>query len=1118
MKEVIFHFFPFVRFLGLGLKILFHKNKEIERMLLKKTAFSLMSLITIIALAFVVSPAMAAPFSVVFSYDEAENVDGREVAVTMKFDKVVSLADVRAHHVLTPTADTKKIEVIVVQSNFVSMTYRMKSDGTGVFEDVTDSTPRAVNDFGPVIQKDLDLTTSGTQSDGKTFTFTIPMTELARDDAATATVEPFANKVYLSITGDPADTVDGEGTIGVPSLDPGDLTTSAPGTLTIDLRTVAPQDRDTPAVVSIQRLRPGSQTVVAAFQEAAVTGEFNVRVVITEEPKSLDLKNDKFGEDVQAKKLVAIAGGVVTDLVIGAPFTWHGGTTGTDPPVPNQAQTVKPHPIEGRYNHDGVDTLSLGDTVNAGDDYGPLVGVPDGLDEVLVPFPTSSNGMYWQARVKVTPHRRADMVKLSIKGFHDKDSPPNHYTAHQTGLKPNGRERLDLEVNIPAFDLEDGYKVILPHDNGAQITYAGGPGNYILAKNKDGSSINYFREAGSIPRRENVATEQTPAQLLYNVRAAYAAPALPADTEALPNLETFLANNGTIHLVSYDEGGTYVLGDAYISEIMWGTDASLADVSHSNWIEIRNGTGGAIGIKAGIWALWFYEAHETPATAYRADSPYEGPIGQAGTIIDAIGTKDGTTGRSWSIADKGQSGRTNVDTARTDFEVLTPTTPLHSMYRVMVAGVPGDGTMASSWMQATGPSVNLKIGRENAYIATPGADEFDTPDETAEAAATAQATADAAAASAAAEQTRIATTGTIPTNGQIYISEIMFAGGGRLPQWIEIANGSRSEEINLSGWTLTVDNAVADADVSVGATATFAIPDGTMISMSGQDDTPSTILVVTEKGRNNFTGAKAAGQVVNLAEDNEVELILAGVVTGKYTLLSGMAFMVTLAPPEPPKTTPPTGETVAAKATRQAAEKTARARRVKATDKAGNLGADGAAAWVLPMNEDGARSSIIRKHVQVTRGPAAPEVGMMMEDWVLASDTSFAQVTHIRAASYYGAANDVGTPGFRPGGALPVELSHFSPARDKVTGAVVITWSTQSELNNAGFFIKRSQQADGRVQSHQRDNGRKVQARPVRSSSIRITIQLLNPMSYTTTKLKMYLSMGTVRRLPAASA
>ena len=52
-------------------------------------------------------------------------------------------------------------------------------------------------------------------------------------------------------------------------------------------------------------------------------------------------------------------------------------------------------------------------------------------------------------------------------------------------------------------------------------------------------------------------------------------------------------------------------------------------------------------------------------------------------------------------------------------------------------------------------------------------------------------------------------------------------------------------------------------------------------------------------------------------------------------------------------------------------------------------------------------------------------------------------------------------PDFRAGGALPVELSHFRPERKKDTGAVVITWSTQSELNNAGFYIKRSQQEDG---------------------------------------------------------
>ena len=675
--------------------------------------------------------------------------------------------------------------------------------------------------------------------------------------------------------------------------------------------------------------------------------------------------------------------------------------------------------------------------------YTPLAGVPDGLDEAHVPLPTGPTGLYWESRITITPHRRADHVIIKIDEFHDGDVPRHYYYPHQVDTKPNGREQLRLPVAIPAFDLDDGYKLALPHAEGAQITYANStPGHYILTTDKDGSHVNWSHEIDE----ENKATLQTPPQLLYNVRA----------TDLLPNLETFLANSGIIHLVAYDPARK--LGDAYISEVMWGTDASQEPVNNSNWIEIRNGTSAAIDIGDQIWALWFYEAHETPATAYPADSAYEGPTGQAGVIIDMIGAKD-AKGLTWSIAGKGQNGRSNIDIARTTAQVLTPTTPLISMYRKMVADtttgatvgamVPGDGQMAASWVQTLTPAVNLAFGRENAIIATPGS----VPITTAEQVAAVEKKEEAA-------EEKVVSTGTIPVAGQIYISEIMFAGGGRLPQWIEIANGSRTEEINLSGWTITVDNAAADADVSVGATAEFTIPKGTMISMSGQDDTPSTILVVTEKGRNNLDGPLASGQVINLSEDNEVELILAGVVTGKYTLLSGMAFMVTLAPPEPDPTKPPAGETKNAKATRSAAEKKAKAKRIKASDMAGNLGADGAATWALPMAEDG-RSSIIRGHIQVTRGPSGPEDGTMMENWVLASDTSFAQVTHIRASSYYGAANDVGTPGFRAGGALPVELSQFRPVRDKVTGAVVITWATQSELNNAGFFIKRSQQADG---------------------------------------------------------
>ena len=298
----------------------------------------------------------------------------------------------------------------------------------------------------------------------------------------------------------------------------------------------------------------------------------------------------------------------------------------------------------------------------------------------------------------------------------------------------------------------------------------------------------------------------------------------------------------------------------------------------------------------------------------------------------------------------------------------------------------------------------------------------------------------------------------------------MFAGGGTLPQWIEISNGSRTEQVNLSGWTLTVENATADADVSVGAKAVFTIPEGTKVDPSGQNDTPSTILVVTEQGRNNVDGS---GQILNLWTDQQTELILLGVTKRRYSLLSDMAFQITLAPPVPivaPAAATPAPTTAAgiaaartAAAAKKAADATAALARKQATDVVGNLGTAGTATWALPMDE-GARSSIIRRHVQVSIGAAEPEDGMMMDSWALASDTSFAQITHIRASSYYGSADDVGTPGFRAGGALPVELSHFRPARDKVTDAVVITWSTQSELNNAGFFIKRSQQRDGEFQ------------------------------------------------------
>ena len=568
-------------------------------------------------------------------------------------------------------------------------------------------------------------------------------------------------------------------------------------------------------------------------------------------------------------------------------------------------------------------------------------------------------------------------------------------------------------------------------------------GALIVAKNDGTGSNSEEKTSDSLimwpgDPKQSPGTDRKPSQQTYNM--------IEAD---LVDLSTFLLNGGTIDLNA--------AGAVVISEIMWGTDGGS---TNRQWIEIMNTTDK--DIKTKDYKLMFYTASETvppmtaavAATATAAAKPAALPAG----VADRVGTL--YKGAYWSIAGRGQSGQTS-DTRKlgdTDIEIVS-TSSLVSMQRGMpdADGMYPDGTMAGSWTASAPPSQNFTADAKGLLIGTPGASPIisDAAMKAAADAAAAKAKADAAKAAAAAD-----TSVPVPVVGSIYISEIMFAGGGTLPQWIEISNGSRTEEVNLSGWTLTVDNAAADADVSVGGSIKFTIPEGTKIDPSGQNDTPSTLLVVTETGRNNIPAASK--QVINLWESAQTELILAGVTKRRYSLLSEMAFQITLAPPAPTATKVAATATAAEKAAAQAADAKAMMAHKAATDMAGNLGADGAAAWALPMNEEGARSSIIRSHIPVSVGPAEPkEDGTMMENWDLAADTAFANATHVRVASYYGAMNDVGTPGFRTGGALPVELSHFRPERKKETGEVVITWSTQSELNNAGFFIKRSQQKDG---------------------------------------------------------
>ena len=997
-------------------------------MLSKKMTFSLMSLIIILAIAFVAPSAMA------------------QVKVTLSGMTSVS------HGGTTEELTATMVDIVIVTDKNTAM------PSLAVTTPATAFTVTAVvfdKDSSVVDQSETDTAVTFVQSTGRTstgmrkhITMTVPIALHGEQEDRDANL-PL--RVVVTI---PAFS---------PS-DPSDATVASAvmyHAITIT-RILTADVTNRPKVVSIQRLRPGSQTVASAFLEQKIPSEpFNVRIVLSEKRKGIpDVTKTA---DELAKDLVDIDDkeGTVSNLVIGTPFEIL-----RVPALDDEAEeaailtaaptTFKPHPSEGMYVH----------TLNA-------LGIPPGVaGSGNVPAPTGIDDMYYEYRVTVTPRKRnADFtLKIKVKEFDPENAqgrvfPNEKYRRFDLDAKPNGREQLTLTVMEARATVKAGYRVTVPKDIVIPAN-----GYLVIVKNATESEVIVPPGDRTKPMAHYSNRARKPAEKLYNVHEA----------GALPNLaSSFL-------------GGVVVDVEVALtlktSEVMWGENVSLVARTNSQYIELYNPGDGDVKTPADDvktfdkderLTLVFYGSNEfghIPAkVAVAATGATPATMALPAGVADRIGTLD-ATGAYWNPSAKGQSGSSGVplqDAAELEVTIArTPITPIVSMYRVMMpdtspAAAAGammveDGQEEASWMSSEGPkNANFDPTAIGIRHGTPGAatDVTDTPADT-------EAEAEKKAADEKAAADKIAGTGTMPEDGQIYISEVMFAGGGTLPQWIEIANGSKSEEINLSGWTLTVDNAVADADVSVGASIELTIPDGTTIDMSGQQKSPSTILVVTEKGRNNIDDS---GQVLNLAKDNEVDLLNAGVTTmRKYTLLSDMAFLITLAPPEPgvdetaaekkTRLAAEKAETADEKTKRTAAEKKAKAVRKAATDVVGNLGADGAAAWALPMSEDG-RSSIIRRHVLIPVGsPAEPEDGMMMDNWMLASDTNEGS---LRTESFYGAVNDVGTPGFRAGGALPVELSHFRPARNKDTGAVVITWSTQSELNNAGFFIKRSQQRDG---------------------------------------------------------
>ena len=293
----------------------------------------------------------------------------------------------------------------------------------------------------------------------------------------------------------------------------------------------------------------------------------------------------------------------------------------------------------------------------------------------------------------------------------------------------------------------------------------------------------------------------------------------------------------------------------------------------------------------------------------------------------------------------------------------------------------------------------------------------------------------------------------------VYISEIMYADAGNdaLPQWIELRNPSNSVGADLNNWRLTIIN---HADKEVFGDGKWRLEaKGRVLERSvllrGLKIKPNGAVLITSR-----TGPRSD---VHL-DDSEIFSLFPsrrndfGMQNANSDVINPFGFKITL------NANGHEGD----RNKWQLVDEVGNLAALDATDRRGDNEHFDMPRWMWPdgNDADGARISVTRANSKFDHGSlttANPQSvltdlsdGTKKNSWILSDmDSRTTLIDNV----YYGSVGDTSTPGQTFGQPLPVELSFFRPTLEN--GQVTIQWTTESELDNAGFNILRSDTRNG---------------------------------------------------------